>query len=48
MSDPILMFSRRLADEGCFIQFDVIGKENWLLDQTRAELIHAIDHSVGI
>lgn len=31
-----------LADEGCFIQFDVIGKEHWLLDQTRAELIHAL------
>ncbi len=31
-----------LADEGCFIQFDVIGKENWLLDQTRAELIYAM------
>ena len=31
-----------LADEGCFIQFDVIGKENWLLDQTRAELVHAL------
>lgn len=31
-----------LADEGCFIQFDVIGKEHWLLDQTRAELIQAL------
>lgn len=31
-----------LADEGCFIQFDVIGKEHWLLDQTRAELIAAM------
>jgi phosphotriesterase-related protein len=31
-----------LADEGCFIQFDVIGKEHWLLDETRAELIHAL------
>ena len=28
-----------LADEGCFIQFDVIGKEHFLLDQTRAELL---------
>lgn len=28
-----------LAAQGCFIQFDVIGKEHWLLDQTRAELI---------
>jgi predicted metal-dependent phosphotriesterase family hydrolase len=31
-----------LAQEGCFIQFDVIGKEHWLLDQTRAELIKAL------
>jgi phosphotriesterase-related protein len=31
-----------LAAEGCYIQFDVIGKEHWLLDQTRAELIHAL------
>jgi predicted metal-dependent phosphotriesterase family hydrolase len=31
-----------LADEGCFIQFDVIGKEHWLLDATRAELVHAM------
>ena len=31
-----------LAAEGCFIQFDVIGKEHWLLDQTRAELLHAL------
>ena len=28
-----------LADEGCFIQFDVIGKEHYLLDETRAELV---------
>ncbi len=31
-----------LADEGCFVQFDVIGKEHWLLDATRAELIRAL------
>ena len=31
-----------LADEGCFIQFDVIGKEHWLLDRTRAKLIQAL------
>lgn len=31
-----------LAAAGCFIQFDVIGKEHWLLDQTRAELINAL------
>lgn len=31
-----------LADEGCFIQFDVIGKEHYVLDQTRAELVHAL------
>ncbi len=28
-----------LADEGCFIQFDVIGKQHWLLEETRAQLI---------
>jgi len=31
-----------LAAEGCFIQFDVISKEHWLLDATRAELICAM------
>ena len=31
-----------LADEGCYIQFDVISKEHWLLDATRAELIKAL------
>lgn len=31
-----------LADEGCFIQFDVIDKEHWLRDTTRAELIQAL------
>jgi predicted metal-dependent phosphotriesterase family hydrolase len=31
-----------LASEGCFIQFDVIDKEHYLLDQTRAELVHAL------
>jgi predicted metal-dependent phosphotriesterase family hydrolase len=31
-----------LADEGCFIQFDVIGKPHWLLDSTRAEIIAAL------
>lgn len=31
-----------LALEGCFIQFDVIGKEHWLQDATRAELVHAM------
>ena len=31
-----------LAAEGCFVQFDVIGKEHFLLDQTRAELVHAL------
>jgi predicted metal-dependent phosphotriesterase family hydrolase len=28
-----------LAGEGCYIQFDVIGKEHYLLDETRAELV---------
>jgi len=31
-----------LAEEGCFIQFDVISKEHWLLDATRAELVAAM------
>ena len=31
-----------LAKEGCYIQFDVIGKEHYLLATTRAELIHAM------
>ncbi|HUG16550.1 MAG TPA: hypothetical protein VMM78_16210 [Thermomicrobiales bacterium] len=31
-----------LAAEGCFIQFDVIDKEHYLLDQTRAELVQAL------
>ena len=31
-----------LADQGCFVQFDVIGKEHYILDQTRAELVHAL------
>jgi predicted metal-dependent phosphotriesterase family hydrolase len=31
-----------LAEEGCFIQFDVIDKEHWLLDATRAELVQAL------
>ena len=28
-----------LAAKGCFVQFDVIGKEHWLLDRTRAGLL---------
>lgn len=31
-----------LAAEGCYIQFDVIDKQHWLLDATRAELVHAL------
>lgn len=31
-----------LAARGCYVQFDVIGKEHWLLDATRAELIIAL------
>ena len=31
-----------LADEGCFIQFDVIGKLHWLLEETRAELLREL------
>jgi predicted metal-dependent phosphotriesterase family hydrolase len=32
----------QLASEGCYIQFDVIDKEHWLLDATRADLVHAL------
>ena len=28
-----------LARQGCYVQFDVIGKQHWLLDATRADLI---------
>lgn len=31
-----------LGNEGCFIQFDVIGKEQYLFDQTRAEIVHEL------
>jgi len=31
-----------LADEGCFIQFDVIGKQHWLLEETRAHLLREL------
>lgn len=34
----------RLAGYGCYIQFDVIGKQHWLLDSTRAELVAALVH----
>lgn len=39
---PDIAVLAALADEGCFIQFDVIGKEHWLLDATRAEVIRAL------
>lgn len=29
----------RLASAGCYVQFDVIGKQHWLLDSTRVKLI---------
>jgi predicted metal-dependent phosphotriesterase family hydrolase len=31
-----------LAARGCYVQFDVIGKEHWLLDATRAELVREL------
>jgi predicted metal-dependent phosphotriesterase family hydrolase len=31
-----------LMDDGCYVQFDVIGKEHWMLDQTRAEILQAL------
>lgn len=39
---PDLDVLARLADEGCYIQFDVIDKEMYLLDETRAELVVAL------
>lgn len=30
---------RRLIERGAYVQFDVIGKEHWLLDETRADLL---------
>ena len=31
-----------LAEQGAYVQFDVIDKENYLLDETRAELVSAL------
>jgi phosphotriesterase-related protein len=31
-----------LAQRGCYIQFDVIGKIHWLLDETRIELLQQL------
>ena len=31
-----------LAEQGAYVQFDVIDKENYLLDETRAELVAAL------
>ncbi len=39
---PDLEVLSSLADAGCFIQFDVIGKLHWLLDETRAQLIRQL------
>ncbi|MFP4200211.1 MAG: phosphotriesterase [Clostridia bacterium] len=36
---PDLGYLSELCDLGCFIQFDVIGKEHWLLDETRVDLL---------
>jgi len=33
-----------LAAQGCYVQFDVIGKPHWLLDATRAELVAELVH----
>lgn len=33
---------RRLLERGAWVQFDVIGKEHWLLDATRADLLAAL------
>ena len=31
-----------LIERGAYVQFDVIGKEHWLLDTTRADLVAAL------
>ncbi len=36
---PDLGYLSELCDMGCYIQFDVIGKEHWLLDETRVDLL---------
>jgi phosphotriesterase-related protein len=36
---PDVNYLSELAELGCYIQFDVINKEHWLLDETRTELI---------
>ena len=36
---PDIALLTELASEGCYIQFDVLGKMHWLLDETRAHLI---------
>lgn len=39
---PDIEVLSQLAERGCYVQFDVIGKEHWLLDATRAALIVAL------
>ncbi len=39
---PDLGFLSELCELGCFIQFDVIGKEHWLLDETRVDLLREL------
>ncbi len=36
---PDIGFLSELCEMGCYIQFDVIGKEHWLLDATRVDLL---------
>lgn len=36
---PDLDVLDRLATAGCYVQFDVIGKQHWLLDSTRVKLL---------
>jgi phosphotriesterase-related protein len=31
-----------LCRRGAYVQFDVIGKSHWMLDETRADLVHAL------
>ena len=36
---PDINFLNELADMGCYIQFDTVGKDRWMRDETRADLI---------
>ena len=39
---PDIRLLKKSAKKGSYIQFDTVGKEHWLLDKTRADLIKAL------